>query len=218
MKLLKFKNMAMIGAMSVAGVGLIGVGAHATFTTSTASAQTVTAGTLAVTLSSPGATGDGTLGNPLVLAASPYEGSTFAVANDVLVHNNGNIPATETSITISDTTDGSAASLAMVPELWACLSSDGVVIFNEPLTTATGYGTFAVGATVLPPNDEYMLTVYAGNAPTICGATFTGVSGGSFNNPGDPTVPAVANPDALSLTNPAEGGVVSPTMTMTYSG
>lgn len=218
MKFLKFKNMAMIGALSIAGVGLVGVGVHATFTTSTASAQTVTAGTLGLTLTSPGASGNGTLASPLVLPASPYEGSTFAVANDVTVHNTGNIPATETSITIGATTDGSTASTDMEGELWACLSSDGVVIFNEPLSVATGYGTFTVGATMLPPSDEYMLTVYAGNAPTICGATFTGVSGGSFNNANDLTVAPIANSAALSLNGDSEGGVVTPTMTMTYSG
>src|SRR5664280_1680952 len=139
MKLFSLKNIAMTGAFSIAGLGLVGAGAHAVFTTSTASGQTITAGTLAVTLSAPGASGDGTIGNPLVLPASPYEGSTFAMANSVAVTNSGNIPATETSITIAATTDGSTASAAMKGELWACLSSDGVVIFNEPLSTAIGY-------------------------------------------------------------------------------
>jgi len=219
MKLFSFKNLAMTGALSVAGLGMIGVGAHAVFTTSTASAQTVTAGTLAVTLSSPGASGDGTLGNPLILPSSPYEGSTFSVANPVTVHNSGNIPAYEASITISATNDNSAASLAMQGELWACLSSGTTVVFNEPLATAIAYGTFTIGAQVLPPDDNYMLTIYAGSAVTGCGSTFTAVSGGAFQN--SPTQSVVAgsyNSAASSLNGDAETGVVTPTVTMAFTG
>src|ERR1017187_4175401 len=81
MKRMKFKNMAMIGAMSIAGVGLVGVGAHATWTTSTASAQTVTAGNLSVAVSATGSTcltldTSGNCNSIQLLTAGPV-GSTF---------------------------------------------------------------------------------------------------------------------------------------------
>ena len=48
----------MTGVMSLAGLGLIGAGAHAAFNTTTTSNQTVSAGTLGVVLSGPtGTTG-----------------------------------------------------------------------------------------------------------------------------------------------------------------
>ena len=42
---MKLRSVAMTGVLSLAGLGLVGAGAHAVFTTSTASNQTVTAGT-----------------------------------------------------------------------------------------------------------------------------------------------------------------------------
>ena len=45
---MKIKSVAMIGVMSLAGLGLIGAGAHAAWTTNTSSAQQVTAGTITV--------------------------------------------------------------------------------------------------------------------------------------------------------------------------
>ena len=47
MKLLTLRNVALIGAMGTAGLGLVGAGAHAVFTQSTTSTQSITAGTLA---------------------------------------------------------------------------------------------------------------------------------------------------------------------------
>ena len=41
---MKFKTIAMTGVMSLAGLGLIGAGAHAVFTTTTASSQTINVG------------------------------------------------------------------------------------------------------------------------------------------------------------------------------
>jgi predicted ribosomally synthesized peptide with SipW-like signal peptide len=49
---MKLKTMAMTGVMSLAGLGLIGAGAHATFTQNTTSQQQITAGTPQVVLSS----------------------------------------------------------------------------------------------------------------------------------------------------------------------
>jgi len=53
---MKLNKIAMTGVMSLAGLGLVGAGAHAVFTQNTTSAQTLTAGTMNVTLSSDGGT------------------------------------------------------------------------------------------------------------------------------------------------------------------
>ena len=42
---MKLRSVALVGVMSLAVLGLIGTGAHAVFTTSTTSSQTITAGT-----------------------------------------------------------------------------------------------------------------------------------------------------------------------------
>ncbi len=219
MKLLSLKNLAMTGALSVAGLGLIGAGAHATFYQSVSSAQTVTAGQLHVILQAEGASGDGTTGNPLVLPAVGPTQSSFVASNPITVTNVGNINATEASIQIGATTDGSTASGVMQSQLWACLSSGTTIVFNEPLNTAIGYGTITVGAQVLPPNDNYTLTIYAGSTDAGCGAQFTAVSGGAFQpTPTQSIVSGATNPSAASLTNAAQGGVVTPTFTMTVTG
>jgi predicted ribosomally synthesized peptide with SipW-like signal peptide len=218
---MKFKTIAMTGMMSLAGLGLVGAGAHAVFTATTTSSQQVTAGNLSLTLSSPLATGDGSVGNPLVLPAIGPTQSSFVANNQVTITNTGNITATEISLAVGATNNGSAASIALQGEMWACLSSSGTILFNEPLNTAIGYGTIAIGATTVPPPDNYTLTLYAGSADAGCGLTFTAVSGGAFQS--SPTQSIVAgatntDPTALSLDNFAENGVVTPTMSMTFTG
>jgi hypothetical protein len=118
MKLSKFKNMAMIGAMSIAGVGLVGVGAHATFSTATTSSQQITTGTPGVALTAPGATLTGVgsdctntgeaCGN-ITLAPVGPTGSSFTSGDQLItISNIGNIPLTELVFTVSSTYPTSA--------------------------------------------------------------------------------------------------------------
>ena len=125
MKLFKFKNLAMMGAMSVAGLGLIGVGAHAVFTTSSVSSQTISAGTPSVLLWSANASNactslanaqadpslcSGTLPlNPVGPVGSSFE----TPASTVYMYNNGNIPVTETSIQIGVTPSNNTNDIAL---------------------------------------------------------------------------------------------------------
>ncbi len=87
-------------------------------------------------------------------------------------------------------------------QAYLCEVSSGVVIYNGPLHYAPAQqinGSLAGGAT-----DSYTVNVYAGNVPTACGS--------------ETTVNAVAGTStAPALDNSAEGGVINPTMTVSYT-
>ena len=206
MKLFKFKNMAMMGALSLAGVGLIGVGAHATFTQNTNSSQAISTGTLHVTLS-----GAGTLSNSnetLTLPASGNNGSTFTTGyNLVTMTNVGTLPAGEITSTVA-VSGGSG----LAAEAYACeISFAGpnqtlpVVIYNGTLSGLVGLtnitGTIAVSGT-----DGYSMEVYAGNISTSCGTVTT------------PGATPVAGPSgAPSLLDNSEGETITVSNTIGYS-
>ncbi len=227
MKLLKVRNIALAGVVSVAGLGLIGVGAHAVFTTSTVSAQTITAGTPSVTLSGscfPGGTcaaGTGYSVSPdgasLSFTALANQGSTFTTGDQmVTATNTGGIPLTELTFTLT-----AAGSPAMAGESSVCVASTGLgtnganpfVIYNGALSGVLGTAYSQAGDTLTiagtaysggpppasGPTDNYIVNVYAGNETTACGAAWDGAS--------TPT-----------LNNDSEGQSIVVSTTMTYSG
>src|ERR1017187_7526849 len=105
MKILRLRTMAMAGAVGILGLGLVGTGAHAVFTTSSASSQTITAGTLAVVLSAPDAplcTSYTDHCQSLTLNPAGPVGSSFTTGDQaVTATNTGNVPAYETSWTLT---------------------------------------------------------------------------------------------------------------------
>jgi hypothetical protein len=213
----KFRTIAMVGAMSIAGLGLIGAGAHAIFTTSTTSTQNITAGTLSVVLSSPAATaGNGT--GTLTLGAYGPTASTFTTGDDtVTMTNNGTIPASELTETIG--TDYPTSTLA--GELYVCEVSYGpgltpdYVIYNGPLTSAL-YTQAITGTIAVNGIDEYTTNIYAGSEPTLCGDNFTA---GPLANAGVGTiVTADATSPAPALDNSVMGESLDVTLTVGYSG
>jgi hypothetical protein len=137
----------MTGVLSLAGLGLVGVGAHAVFTTSTSSVQTVNAGTPLVVTWSPAATNGCT--SAAIAAANPVTcqsvtlptvgpvGSTFDSASaavvsppapevpptPVYVDNIGNILVTEAGMQLTDTTNGTNGNY-LQDEMDICISSD----------------------------------------------------------------------------------------------
>ena len=206
MKLLKIRKMAMMGVMGVGGLGLIGAGAHATFTQNTVSSQKITAGTMNVDLSSPVA---GVLGNntpTLTFPAAGPENSTFTTGDQVVtITNNSNIPVSEVTSTPGDTVVASTANTAFAAQAYLCEVSSGVVIYNGPLSAAPAQaiaGTLAAGAT-----DTYTVNIYAGTATTACGSVTT---------VGATAVSGTSTSPSLSTT--AQGGVIDPTMTVSYQG
>jgi predicted ribosomally synthesized peptide with SipW-like signal peptide len=252
MKLFSIKNLAMTGALSVAGLGLIGVGAHAVFTQNTTSQEQVTAGTMNVTVHSDSGNTVVSGDNTQALTLNPIntdEGSSFMEAYHVTMTNNGNIPVTEVSYQLTDTKGSSSASAALEGQLWACLYSNntpgqGEVYFNSPLSTTLTWGAGANKFLTLAPlaSDDYTLVVYAGPTEnTGCGGEYDGYTNTPFTLGGvttagqydgqnigsyDPYYSATSpwtptfgvNSAAASLINSAEGGVVTPILTVGYSG
>ncbi len=219
MKLFSIKNLALTGALSVAGLGLIGVGAHAVFTQNTTSGQTIVAGTMNVTLTGTGSTGNGTA--TINLPSPGPVGSSFVSVDPVTITNNGNIPVTEVALSMSDSNNNGT----LQDEAFACFYSDSELLANEPLTTIEGYGPGVVAGSILPGDtDSYTVVIYAGTVDNGCGNDFTGFSGGTYvtdegysGSPafGDNTTDSLAT---AGLTNGAEGGTIIPTLTLTYNG
>lgn len=198
---MKFKTIAMTGVMSLAGLGLIGAGAHAVFTASATTVQTITAGTpTVVTWAADASNGCTTqaiaLDNPgtcyQVILSTATVGSTFDTVSDVGVLNTGNIPVSLSSIGVTDNNG------AFEPELGMCIDGSGM-LYNNTLgafpdlygtyTYPTPVSTLAVGAV-----GTYYVDFYAGQASSVCGGS---------------AIP--------SLTTGAEGGSVTTTVTVTYN-
>jgi hypothetical protein len=227
---MRLRTIAMAGAMSIAGLSLIGAGAHAEFTTSTTSHQKITAGELKVVLSSPGARGNGTR-NLTLAPLGPTRSSFMTTPELITITNEGNIPATEVALRLTDHHNNTT----LKREMWACLYSDGSsgggVFFNEPLTMVEKYGQAAIGHLSLAPHatDTYTVVYYAGPTEnTGCGTAFSGYKAVPYGGypgayysaePYSGAVPTLgANPAAASLSNGAENGYVTPMVTVSYTG
>jgi predicted ribosomally synthesized peptide with SipW-like signal peptide len=237
---MKLKSIAMTGVLALSGLGLIGVGAHAAFTQNTTSAQTITAGTINVTVSSPtvGTSGNGT--QSITLPPVGPVGSTFSSVYTVDITNNSPFAVDEIAYTLTDPNAlANAQSAAFDSQAWACIYSDGYLYANEPLATIEGYGEAAQLVSLAPAGDPgstdaYSLVIYAGPV-SDCGAAYSGWSSSPYQSPNGTVVPSSytgaepytysgpgtspgygVNTGAASLTDAAEAGVIIPTFTVTY--
>jgi predicted ribosomally synthesized peptide with SipW-like signal peptide len=227
---MKLRTVAMTGMMSLAGLGLVGAGAHAAFTATTTSSQPITAGTLSLVLQATNPGGSQVSGyntNSITFAPQAPVSSSFVTAPQLItIYNNGNVTATEISMQLTDPNKvANGASAALDSQTWVCMYSDGELAFNEPMTTVEGYGSVVIGAQTIAPlaTDSYTVVFYAGSADGGCGPTFVGISGDTYTNfeayaPPNPTLGTNTDPAAVSLTSAAEGGVITPTFTVSYSG
>jgi predicted ribosomally synthesized peptide with SipW-like signal peptide len=179
----------MASALGVAGLGLIGLGAHATFTQTAYTQQQITAGTMDVALSSSG----GSWSSPtLTMASVGPVGSNFTTGDQkVTITNNGNITVTGMTLSFSDP----SANTTFDSEAQICLYRAGS-LFNNSFDSFTGSVTvplsIAAGGT-----DSFYINVYAGSGFTA---------------------PACGNDGSAALTNGALGGVVNPTLTAVFTG
>jgi len=218
---MKLKTVALTGVLSLAGLGLVGAGAHAVFTATTTSAQTITAGTLSVAVSSPGATCTAWDSfdqcTAITLPAAGPVGSVFDTTPTVItLTNTGTIPAYYKNETISQTNTNST----FESEIGFCEYGTGGtavgayvgVDWNGLLSSALGTTDVSgdLGGYATNPNSfilqpgatgTYSVDFFAGEASSVCG---TGK--GLWQVPPTPVA---------SLTNGAEGGSV--TVTISYS-
>ncbi|MEO9181734.1 MAG: hypothetical protein ABI298_08815 [Acidimicrobiales bacterium] len=210
MKFLSLKSLAATGALGVAGLGLIGIGAHATFTVSPSSNQVISSGTLAVNASSPS---DPSCLNAaanctnITLTPSTNNGSSFTTGvQQIVLTNVCTLPAYYTSLGITNASGANAFS----NEAYLCLTdSNNNVLYNGLFSGASTIAehdsipvSAAAGNTLV---DD--VTVYAGTGSSQCGAVttpyHTGVTG--------------SNPAAQSLNNDAMGQSIDPTFTFTFT-
>ena len=245
MKLFKFKNLAMMGAMSVAGLGLVGAGAHAVFTSSTASTQTITAGTPDVVMSSPSASiwqcdsVANAVANPndcgnITLTPPPAVNSTFdTTPTYITVTNIGDIPVSEYDMQLSDVTDTTSAGYWLQQEMYVCIyaqytqgTADNWVVANGPLHVGTALSPSVVlngpwvstSATNLAAN----YAVNGAASQDIYSVDFyagqnSTVCGDGPSSAGSSTAGHWgAYSTPASLGNEAEGGNVAVTLTMNY--
>lgn len=208
---MKLKTVAMTGVLALAGLGLIGVGAHAAFTQNTTSSQTISAGSIAVVVSAPGAvenpyatncSSPGDNCTTITLPAQGPFGSTFDTT-PVTVTITNNSPFTVTDVSaVSDTN----TSLTMETEMGMCFWHSGAAQLNGYLTQLEAVPSWSLGNTIASGGtDTYSTDFYAGTTSSECGSTPVGAASA-------PTA------SADSLTSGAEGGSVTPTITFTYSG
>lgn len=236
MRLLKFRNFAAFGAASVMGLGLIGVGAHAVFTTTTASSQTITAGAPSVILWSADAPGCTTIAdNCTSITLNPVGpvGSTFDQPIPLVpinIKNTGTTPVSESAIQLSDSVNGPAGT-NLQNQMNICMSSDpgsggtgadgATVVANGALSTglALSPSVTLIGPTLAPGGtDEYQVDFYAGQNSSECGTTWSdgGHTASAWSGATYPTVNPWVTP--ASLSSNAEGGAVAVTLTYTYTG
>jgi hypothetical protein len=132
-------------------------------------------------------------------------GSSFTTGDQtVTITNEGNVGVNEITSTPSDIVAAGANNAALANEAYLCEVSSGQVIYNGPLASAPAQ---AIAGTLNPGDtDSYTVNVYAGSEPTACGAVTT---------VGAPAVAGTST--APSLDNSAQGGVIDPTMTVSYT-
>ncbi len=205
---MKLRTIAFIGAASLGGLGLIGVGAHAAFTTNTYSTQSITAGTASVVEWAAGASNGCTsltiaVGNPgtctSVTLPTQTVGSTFeSTAYVVHVVNIGNIPVSGISAAVTDN-----GSNALESEMGICLDQPLGALASNLLTDVESHGPYPLNPSTLTTGSganatstgTYSVDFYAGVTDTLCGGGY---------------VPA--------LLSDAEGETSTVTVTVTYNG
>jgi hypothetical protein len=227
-----------IGGAGIAGLALIGVGAGATFTDSTASHQTITAGHLNVVVSSADSSVCPTAASgckELTLAPVGPVGSSFETpATIVTATNVGDIPATFDAIQMTETDNGTNESAALKNQMNVCIMSHDPsgtwVEGNGPLATALALNpTVKENGVVLAPGASftYAVSFYAGqNSRAYTGDTdgLASQGCGQITSSGPNTTAAWDAYDGgtyhtpASLTNAAEGGSVTPTLNFSFTG
>jgi hypothetical protein len=219
---MKLRKFAAVGVPSIVSLVLVGSVAYAACAGPARGSPHITPQTLSVVLSAHGAAGNGTPN--ITLGPLGPTDSSFTTAPDLItITNNGTMTANEVALKLSDHNN----STTFEHETWVCLYSAGRVFFNEPLIAVEGYGQTAFGHLTLAPGatDTYTVVYYAGQSEnTGCGQTFSSFSSVPYDGyPGqynvtEPYPTGTTNSAAISLTNSAEGGIVTPTVTLSFTG
>ena len=172
---MKLRSVALVGVVCLAGLGLVGVGAHAAFTTSTTSGQTITAGTwpaptksithrtITLTTTAPAA--------PMASITYPVDGTTYGSDWTGMLTGTASSAASttiaSTQVAIEDTTTN---------QWWSGSSFNDAI---QSFVGATGDTTWllSLGAGSLTSGDSYSVvaeaTDSAGDVGTSSTVSFT---------------------------------------------
>lgn len=190
------RTLIMVAGLSVAGFGLVGAGAGATFTDAVHTTQKITAGTIDVTLSSTD--GNVNIAQDGKTATFSDLGPTQSVfssgAVPTTITNNGTATANAIELSASDDHGSDAASISLASQMCVRILSpiDGSVAYDGKLSALESHPLMLAGPVGPQGTDSFSTEFYAG------------IKGG--------------HEGCDSLTNDAEGGVVTPTITVSYQG
>jgi hypothetical protein len=208
---LRLRTAALLAFTSIASLGLIGVGVHATFTSLSSGGATLTMGTPAFVLTGSCINGTTCAGDPGELysltsdgsvltftSTSPSEVSFTSGDEQIIATNTGDLSLTDPTWVLNAV----PVSSSLEGEAYVCATSTGIgsggtnyLLYNGPLSGFTGTSYSLASDTLTTagstptattgPTDNFVVDVYAGSEPTDCGTGFT-------NGTGDPAGDGVA--------------------------
>ena len=210
---MKLRTVPLVGAMCIVSLGLIGLGAHATFTANTSSGQTITVGISDPTLAGSCVSGSNcpTASNVLftlspdgtILTFAPIAPATSSFTSgdeEVTATNSGNLPLSNPTWVVNGTGGSDLASQAHVCATSTGIGTDdaNIVLYYGPLSGFTGT-TYSLSGDILSPSgpptstsgrtDNLVVDVFAGSEPTLCGSNATA---GTTATPGTSNAPTIS--------------------------
>ncbi len=186
------RKLAVVAAVAAAGFGLIGAGAGATFTDAVTSTQKITAGSIDVRLTSTDESvtisGDGKTASFADLGPTQSTFSSGAVPTTITNH--GTATANAIVLSAADVHGADDASTALASQLCVKVISPigGQVAYDGKLSGLQANPLQITGPVGPGKTDSFTTEFYAGTG------------------------------ECASLTNAAEGGVVNPSVTVSYVG
>jgi hypothetical protein len=217
------RKLLTFGALGVASLALIGIGAGATFTDHVDATQTVNAGTMNMQITDGGGGTVSADGKTVTLPALAGGGSTFQTDHRIItVTNHGSATATAAAFQMTESDAGHANDHALLAQTNVCIQSTDVsggpwTEGNGPLTTGIALHPSVVENPVhLAPGDSMTFSVefYAGKDSSCrpvssdgshTMAAWDGYDGGPYHTP-------------ASLTDAAQGGSITPTLSFSFTG
>ena len=213
------------GAVGVAALALIGTGAGASFTDAVHATQTINAGTMTIQISDAAGSVSAD-GKSVTLPAFGPTGSTFETSNTITVKNIGHIPATFDSFQMTEPSSGNANDNALFTQTNVCIRSTDPSSVANPGTWTEGNGPLATAVALNPTVKENPVVLHSGETMTftvdfyagkdsLCGTTY---SDGTNTRNAWFTFIGHSYQTPPSLTNAAQGGTITPTLTFNVTG
>jgi predicted ribosomally synthesized peptide with SipW-like signal peptide len=203
------RKISIAAGLGVAALGLVGVGTGASFTDSVSTQQQVSAGHMNVQISTD---------NVNFSKSGQWDnfgpvGSTFdTTMHDAVIKNNGDIPVNAWRLSLDWSTQGSGtAGDALANEAIVRVTSvtGGGILYDGHLAYLKAHPLLVTGPLAPGATDDIGIEVYAGQ--DLAGTCQSGI-------PIDPAFSACPATGVQSLNDDAQGGVITPKVTVDYVG